>query len=40
MALVRRTVEAHGGTLRIQSKAGKGTKVEMRLPGWINEKVI
>lgn len=40
MALVRRTVEAHGGTLRIQSKAGKGTKVEMRLPGCSNEKVI
>jgi signal transduction histidine kinase len=39
MALVRRTVEAHGGTLRIQSKAGKGTRVEMRLPGWSNEKV-
>jgi signal transduction histidine kinase len=39
MALVRRTAEAHGGTLRIQSKAGKGTRVEMRLPGWGNEKV-
>jgi len=39
MALVRRTVEAHGGALRIQSKAGKGTRVEMRLPGWSNEKV-
>jgi len=24
MALVRRTVEAHGGTVRVQSKAGKG----------------
>jgi len=39
MALVRRTVEAHGGALRIQSKAGKGTRVEMRLPSWRNEKV-
>lgn len=34
MALVRRTVEAHGGTLRIQMKHGKGTKVEIRLPAW------
>ena len=34
MALVRRTVEAHGGTLRIQTKHGKGTKVEIRLPAW------
>jgi len=34
MALVRRTIEAHGGTLRIQTKHGKGTKVEIRLPAW------
>jgi two-component system sensor histidine kinase HydH len=34
MALVRRTVEAHGGKLRIQTKPGKGTKVEIRLPAW------
>ncbi len=32
LALVRRTVEAHGGTVRVQSKPGKGTKVEIRLP--------
>ena len=34
MALVRRTVEAHGGKLRVESKPGQGTKVEMRLPAW------
>jgi signal transduction histidine kinase len=34
MALVRRTVEAHGGKLRVESKPGQGTKVEMRLPLW------
>jgi signal transduction histidine kinase len=32
MALVRRTVEAHGGSVRLQSKPGKGTRVEIRLP--------
>lgn len=32
LALVRRTVEAHGGTIRVQSKPGKGTRVEIRLP--------
>ena len=32
LALVRRTVEAHGGTVRVQSKPAKGTKVEIRLP--------
>ena len=34
MALVRRTVEAHGGKLKIKSKQGKGTRVEMWLPVW------
>ena len=34
MALVRRTVEAHGGKLRVESKPGQGTKVEIRLPVW------
>jgi signal transduction histidine kinase len=34
MALVRRTVEAHGGTLRVDSQPGKGTRVEIRLPAW------
>ena len=34
MALVRRTVEAHGGTLRVDSQPGKGTQVEIRLPAW------
>ena len=38
MALVRRTVEAHGGSLRIKSKQGKGTKVEMWLPAWADSK--
>ena len=32
LALVRRTVEAHGGTVRVKSKPGKGTRVEIRLP--------
>lgn len=34
MALVRRTVEAHGGALRVDSQPGKGTRVEIRLPAW------
>lgn len=38
MALVRRTVEAHGGTVRVESKLGQGTKVELRLPSWVNPK--
>ena len=32
LALVRRTVEAHGGSVRVHSKPGRGTKVEIRLP--------
>lgn len=32
LALVRRTVEAHGGSVRVQSKPGRGTRVELRLP--------
>lgn len=32
LALVRRTVEAHGGSVRVQSKPGRGTKVEIHLP--------
>jgi len=32
LALVRRTVEAHGGSVRVQSRPGRGTKVEIRLP--------
>jgi signal transduction histidine kinase len=38
MALVRRTVEAHGGTVRVESKPSQGTKVELRLPGWVKPK--
>lgn len=32
LAMVRRTVEVHGGSVRVQSKSGKGTRVELRLP--------
>ena len=32
LALVRRTVEAHGGSVRVVSKPGRGTRVEIRLP--------
>lgn len=32
LALVRRTVEAHGGSVRVVSKPGRGTRVELRLP--------
>jgi signal transduction histidine kinase len=32
LALVRRTVEVHGGKVQVRSKTGKGTKVEIRLP--------
>jgi signal transduction histidine kinase len=38
MALVRRTVEAHGGSVRVESKLGQATKVELRLPVWVNPK--
>ncbi len=32
--LSRETVQAHGGTLRIDSEVGKGTTVMLSLPGW------
>ena len=32
MAIVRRTVEVHGGKVGVQSRSGKGTRVEIRLP--------
>jgi len=32
LALVRRTVESHGGSVRVLSKPGRGTRVELRLP--------
>ena len=32
LALVRRTVEAHGGSVRVHSNPGRGTRVEIRLP--------
>jgi signal transduction histidine kinase len=32
MAMVRRTVEVHGGKVRVQSRSGKGTRVEICLP--------
>jgi len=32
LALVRRTVEAHGGTVKVTSKPGRGTRVELCLP--------
>jgi signal transduction histidine kinase len=40
MALVRRTVEAHGGSVRVRSKVGEGTRVEIHLPGWSGEKKL
>ena len=32
LALVRRTVEVHAGKVRVRSKPGKGTRVEILLP--------
>lgn len=32
LAMVRRTVEVHGGKVRVQSRLGKGTRVEICLP--------
>ena len=32
MAIVRRTVEVHGGKVGVQSRSGKGTRVEIHLP--------
>lgn len=32
LALVRRTVEAHGGSVRVMSRPGRGTRVELHLP--------
>ena len=32
LALVRRTVEVHGGKVQVRSRPGKGTRVEIRLP--------
>ena len=32
LAMVRRTVEVHGGKVRVQSRIGKGTRVEICLP--------
>lgn len=32
MAMVRRTVELHGGKVKIQSRLGKGTRMEIHLP--------
>jgi len=32
LALVRRTVEVHGGSVKVQSKPGRGTQVILRLP--------
>jgi signal transduction histidine kinase len=32
LSMASRFIEIHGGILRIRSKEGKGTSVEMRLP--------
>jgi signal transduction histidine kinase len=32
LALTRRIVEAHGGTIAVESRAGEGTTVRLRLP--------
>jgi signal transduction histidine kinase len=36
LPIARRIVEAHGGTLQLDSVQGKGTKVIVRLPVWNN----
>jgi signal transduction histidine kinase len=33
LALAKRVVEAHGGTIEVESEPGKGTRVRVRVPG-------
>jgi len=37
LAVTRKIIEAHGGTLVVESELGKGTTVLVRLPGELNE---
>jgi signal transduction histidine kinase len=34
LAITKRFVEAHGGTIAIESREGAGTSIEIRLPAW------
>jgi signal transduction histidine kinase len=36
LAIVRAVVEAHGGTVEVRSRAGRGTSFRMRLPRYTN----
>jgi signal transduction histidine kinase len=33
LALVRRIIAAHGGSVHVESQVGQGTQVEVKLPG-------
>ena len=37
LALVKSCIDLHGGALHIESHAGRGTRVTMRLPDWLRQ---
>jgi signal transduction histidine kinase len=39
LAIVRDVVEAHGGTVAIESRVGYGTAVTIELPGFVDDGV-